>query len=277
MADKMPDTQKLGILARTEEEIKLLLSKAELSLKFFLGVSGFFYISGYTVVSLHLAHYEIAPQSLLKAQYVLAGVWAILPPLFGFIFVVLMLFLRNSYLARKKFPGVFGTLTWASLGFWILLGIFSRKLDYIGHWFFLLISIATVFSIFLISHLTLNADEFGPESKEMAWLKIFSFSSVIILVFFYIVTFEREIYHEIPSALGGGKPIQVWYQFKPGSKEKIEESVEGICGKEFIDKGFAYSQIMSNDHSYYAVPCPDKPYALEISKNVVEAVLIATD
>jgi hypothetical protein len=211
--------------------------------KIALGVLGMFYVTGLIVVSAHLNKYGIFSLSLLRLNYIMAGIWALLP-----IFVLLTVLtigwsllrrssasLLFSHLFTKKkkesdepdmFEAVLSLLPF--IGF--IAGIF------IAGFYLKELPVAIVFThnlflwaAFLSFCILLIYVLFSLGYVQASRILLFYLISPIVALFIgYILYFGKFYYSEIPAYLGGGGSSEVQLVIEADDKLVAELEEFGI-------------------------------------------------
>jgi hypothetical protein len=187
------------------------------------------YILGFIVVTIYLSQFGFYAISLIHLQYLIVGIWAIVPLLLGWISLFYSIADDGLPFDLNK-PG-------SLMAFGYLSGVVSFALLYFfSKWFS---GRGFVERLIVLSIAGLLA---GIYSLVVAWLatqvKPWRYSSKLVggvvmlacfagvLLFLYATNFSRHLYGDIPSPWGGGKPRVV--RVIPTSKEKDEVRATGI-------------------------------------------------
>jgi len=209
---------------------KLFPKKDKLPLKDFLEIVGkgavylsvACYLMGFIVVNAHFNRFGYYSVSLVSAQYLIAGIWAIGPVIVGW-FVVLFNFKDVVELSTKtQGPSVLLALLYISpaVTFLVLL-LLSEQIAMLHILLRLAIIVAAGFFT------SLPAVAFCRwliplESLSKEW--ILTVSLAFIVCFFtlaYLINFSRSLYGEIPGTWGGGRPRLVRIVVKSEAKEDL--------------------------------------------------------
>lgn len=220
--------------------------------KCIIGFAALCYVIGLVVVSCHLNRYGVNYIGLLRINYVIAGVWTLLPVLlvlfvsfmtFCILIGVLPAFARfvSRFTGRSaeefKNTNRFGVPVFFLVPFSIL------SLFYIYVTFFMIVG-ASPFEIFaesaktaFMSTLTIVTGPavmlFASKVKRYHTSKAGLRNAFILVILtvhlsVYAVTFSYEVYGKIPAYIGGGKlkTVRFLLEIKPTAKTYLE--AEGI-------------------------------------------------
>lgn len=184
---------------RNKDELDVPTAKELMELvgKISLGIIAVCYALGLIVVNIHLNKYGVHTLSLLQVNYILAGIWALVPIVIP-ITIVLMFRIR-SYAKASTF--------WLYLASFILpvtsLVLHSISLRFHPNLSWFLVS----FNGFVLGCMLLVL----PDIKEMnrALRSKFIFVAMLPLLLAlsnHLVVFANGVYQTIPSQIGGGSP-----------------------------------------------------------------------
>jgi hypothetical protein len=176
---------------------------------------GFTYLVGFFVAVWHLSRYGVSSISLLHLQYLVAGLWVVLPPTVA-AFLMLTKELPTIHLDRRvpRTPWIarfavnlFTTLP-ATIVFGLFLGFLTIHLTTRQLLIALFLLVVIGFSIsFFISSLRIPPGTVARLiSKSLA---PFYAGVAATVVGFYVWFFAMNIYPAIPYEWGGGKPLDV--------------------------------------------------------------------
>ncbi|MEK6301396.1 MAG: hypothetical protein AABO41_11790 [Acidobacteriota bacterium] len=268
--------------------------------KVIIGVIALCYVLGLLVVNLHLSRYGIYSLSLFRINYVIAGVWVLMP-----IMVVLLLG-GSTYLLIKTVPHVkdsapkvweFGPRNQGPKG-----KASSRRFMTI----YTLILVGLLFLISVMGVVTMIRTlikDFGQLSKILPLIGLisssilvffilatkasasgrpvivsFGFFVVSILLLMHAMVFSRTFFPNIPSYLGGGstKTVQILLKLEEKDRQFFQSS-----GLEFGDNSNETKDLQllfANDNEYiFLVNSSRFPEAegstLSIHKDLIQGIL----
>src|SRR5262245_21912388 len=216
---KQPDEKPAHPIGRLPSKDDL-----EIVWKVAAGVSVACYLIGFIVVNIHFKRFGYYSVSLLSSQYLIAGIWAIVPVELGWVFVLYLLLRSPGELAWPH-SDIMKTivvllLTVGAVGFlfglnsaWIKgLSLKLRWIIFCSAGFFLTLPIGAFF--WWLSPL---------RSLTRRWIPL-----TVVLAFFaglfaiaYLQAFSRHLYGEISGTLGGGKPRLVRLIVSREAKEDL--------------------------------------------------------
>lgn len=256
-------------------------------------LAGFCYVLGLFVVTTYLNKYNVAMSvSLFRVNYLMAGIWALIPLLLTFITTALIVFLRSlsnprtsllillpssmhpehleqyekDYHKAKIFLTVFRCLGFIVPAA-IILHIEWNRFEW---WIIFFVAFFFVMEcIYLIDHLDSSRSKPGPTFN--VYLAILS-CLVVLLV--YLLQFARHGYQYIPANIGGGKPMTVRLSIKPD-----EHNIRHIKGMGVpITKGNIITDpcklIYTTDDEYIILVGSDgKEHAVTIRRGITNGVI----
>ncbi|HKY41938.1 MAG TPA: hypothetical protein VJM50_02505 [Pyrinomonadaceae bacterium] len=215
----------------TVEKTKDLI---EVSGKASLGIVAFCYVIGLCVVSIYLNNYGIHSLSLLRVNYITAGVWAILPILISLLTVFAVVGVFRSLRLSKTFvraaallsiktkPSTTGKPTWPMLSNWflfvplIILVSLLLGIELSGKWLWALLTGAlVVLSLLPLFHIVKNPAVPGTLTRSVHIGSILIMA--ILLLFLHVLVFANRVYGTIPSHIGGGGAKKVQVVFDEGA------------------------------------------------------------
>ena len=232
------------------------------------------YLIGFLVVAWHLSKYGVSSLWLLHLQYLVAGLWVVLPP--GFVALLMLtkelptIHLDRSarklpWLARfavnllTSFPAniVFGLF----MGF-LVVNLSIRKVFIVV---FLLAVVGMAISFF-ISSVRIPPGATGRlMSRNLA---PFYGGVAVTAVGFYIWFFAVNIYPAIPYEWGGGKPIDVI--FLEGDKPLPD----GIAKDGNTRHSVAYKLLVVTEKSYVVLPQAANQKSLQFDRESVQGIVV---
>jgi hypothetical protein len=195
-----------------------LAKKTENVVRLVIAISGILYVIGFLVVAFYRSRFSLPAAGLLRSEYVLAGIWALLPfalitslivfatAVARFSAVAVAQQVPLSYTQRVKRLAL-------SVGIWVSLAA-------------VLLAVAVRFiPEMYIMALARHLDElyryllwpFGFTAFAIMGIRVPSLRpvTVVSLVFFvftgfeYLIWFADVLYIEIPRSLGGGAPVTI--------------------------------------------------------------------
>lgn len=231
---------------------------AELVGKASLGLLASCYAMGLVVINIHLNNYGVFSLSLLRVSYIIAGLWATVPILFGLgliysvIGLVLALDADNAdsvlvYMfslprALTESQDALGTKFqgWSMAGSLFLVGGFLGFIFWqlgIGFQWKWLLTLLTG-SLVALFILPIHYNFALPRTKTVAELVNRAFGAVTtgFLLVIHIVVFANHVYPSLPSHIGGGQPktVQLIVENEPNTKKLIEDlgvALQGQSGR----------------------------------------------
>jgi len=253
------------------------------------------YVVGLAVVTLHLARYGVFGVGLAEGQYLLAGIWALVPlVVVGFLVSVataLVLHERagraaggaarvsGSFAKRRDMViGVLGvTLGMLLMTLFLLSFAGARSADDLAQAFTLgeLIVAALVTLGFVAAFawgvgMTMLARSAESVDAPYRMLGIMLAATALIA---YIGYFTDTIYPRIPSAVGGGAPTAVHMVMKSDSSPGTLGSVmRGLA----TDAACRHRLLFANGNEYIIVDPRDSTNGIEVARELVAAVRTVT-
>jgi len=232
------------------------------------------YLIGFFVVAWHLSKYGVSSLSLLHLQYLVAGLWVVLPP--GFVALLMLTKeLPTIHLERRApklpwygrfvvnaittFPAtaVFGLF----LGF-LIVNLSAGKLLLV---LFLLVIAALAISFFISSLRIPPGTTARLISRNLA---PFYGGFAVAIAGFYIWLFAVNIYPAIPYEWGGGKPLDVI--FLEGDKPLPD----GIVKDGNTRHSVAYKLLVVTEKSYVVLPQSANQKSLQFDRESVQGIIV---
>jgi hypothetical protein len=293
---KQEDSKKPTFFSRVEDFTKLGLP-----------VLGIIYVLGFIVVALNLSKYGVSPLSLVRVQYILAGIWLLLP---FFALAIIIIWFSSTLLDEyednspdavktkstlgklwfhikkigQAFAGLFGILLFAGGSlYWVIMQFpqsFGESMGFLellkvvgwisGFGIFIAMTGAGALAI-LIDVKNQNSVADGkinyPDLLKGATLAAF----FLFLLLGYIGFYSFVIYERIPSALGGGSPMRVRFMPKQGAdNQKIAQLIKTANQDNLSEP---YFLLFSTDKTLVVIDPNDNTQAIEISKDLIDAVI----
>jgi len=255
------------------------ISSFESLSKLFAAALGFLYLFGFIIVASDLSRYGVSSFSVLQLQYLIAGIWALGPP----VLYASLLFVEHRFSERAA-PEIEGKFNWWRLGISSLTGAVPSSVL-----FCLLAAIPNVWeSLTLGMGIRLYLFFFGMVScaqlfwiargteavKERWWLNRthaapFYAATLLIIVLWYVLWFSVRIYPLIPFSLGGGKPLTV--VFFEGEKKMPDEILKTSPSAK---RSIPYKLLLATDKYLVVVSPSDKERSVEISRDSVACMVV---
>jgi hypothetical protein len=232
------------------------------------------YLIGFLVVAWHLSKYGVSSLSLLHLQYLVAGLWVVLPP--GFVALLMLTKeLPTIHLDRSapKLPwyGKFAinliTTFPATIVFGLFIGFLITNLSTAKLFLavFLLVVCGLVISLF-ISSLSIPP---GTTARLLSRnLAPFYGGFALTIAGFYIWLFAVNIYPAIPHEWGGGKPLDVI--FLAGDKPLPD----GIVKDGNTRHSIAYKLLVVTEKSYVVLPQAANQKSLQFDRESVQGIVV---
>lgn len=229
--------------------------------KMAIGAFGFLYVLGFLVHTLYLASYGVAAMNLLRIQYIMAGVWALMPmALIIGSYLWVMNVVESTRKETKPRPESHYLLVigMALLGF---IGVIGLAISPFAEIFTQPQNVSTIdllWTIGLVVLLIVLVLGIAKEIKRHAsigWIV-----TLLAIVFVgYVVRFSRLVYPGIPASIGGGRPINVRFAISDEMKRVIP-----------IDNARTYPLLMTTERTYTVL---DHGRPVEISRDAVKAII----
>jgi hypothetical protein len=235
---------------------------------------GFTYFIGFLVVAWYLSRYGVSSLSLLHLQYLVAGLWVVLPPSFVAL-LMLTKELPTIHLDRRvpKIPllgrfavNLFTTLP-AGIVFTLFVGFLIVHLTTFKALvvLFLLVVIGLSISLF-ISSVRLPPGTTGRLISRN--LSPFYGGIAATAVGFYVWLFAANIYPAIPYEWGGGKPLNVI--FLEGDKPLPD----GIVNDGNARHSIAYQLLVVTEKSYVVLPQAANQKSLQFDRESIQGIVV---
>jgi hypothetical protein len=252
------------------------------------------YVVGLAVITLHLARYGVFGLDLVQAEYLLAGVWALVPlVVVGFLGGVVIALVLQERASRgstggPRMSGSFGSRRD------MVLGVLAVTLGMVIMAIFLLsfvsgrtdedmvaFSLSDLFMIGLATLGFLAAAALGSGIAMFArstqsvdvpyrWLGVML---AITASMAYLGYFTDTVFPRIPSAVGGGAPTAVHMVMKTDSAPGMLTSVlRGLAN----EAACRHRLLFANGSEYIIVDPRDSTNGIEVSRDLVAAVRTVT-
>jgi hypothetical protein len=258
-----------------------------------VAVLGLIYALGLAVVTLHLARYGASGLGLLQEQYVLAGMWALLPlGAIGFVCAVIGGTAFEEFgrmeadpastrkqrwlmIGRKVRQGVFAALGWLIvagffLGF-VAPPIAGSGIDALGRWTLLAIAAKVAgFAAALALFVTAGLRSIVGEERRNPVLGTVMLGTALFVLLGYLGFFTASVYPLIPATIGGGQPRRVQILLRSDAAEASAAALlRGAALPTLLSERLL---LFANDKAYIVVDPGDPHRAIEIPKDLVTAV-----
>ena len=258
-----------------------------------VAVLGWIYALGLAVVTLHLARYGASGLGLLQEQYVLAGMWALLPlGAIGFVCAVIAGTAFEEFwrmdadpastrkqrwlmIGRKVRQGVFAALGWLLvagffLGF-VIPPIAGSGITALGGWTLLTIAakvagFAAALALFVIAGL----GSIVGEGKQNPVLGTVMLGTALFVLLGYVGFFTASVYPLIPATVGGGQPRRIQILLRSSAADASAAAL--LRGAALSTSLSEHLLLFATDKAYIVVDPGDPHRAIEIPKELVTAV-----
>ena len=267
----------------------------ELLTKIFVVVAAVLYVTGFLVVSLHLARYGVHSFSILRAQYILAGAWFFAHILFfvplGVViwYLIHRVILKNKNSTSKKIHifrkiMIRETMTEKEMRLTVRIAIMAGIAIYFALFMFgisifkfdKISTLASHGAINVLALITINAGwntiAIGRQSK----VAVFFLTLLLVVIFFLMVAFfSKSVYSVISAEYGGGMPVKVQFHWKDECKTRdIGAAFKKECSLK--EEPVVFDQILATDSDHVIIsPCPKEyPRTFEISNDLIDYVEI---
>src|SRR5262245_56150992 len=194
----------------------------EIVAKVAVGLSVACYLIGFIVVNTHLNRFGYYSVSLVSAQYLTAGIWALAPLMLGWFFVLFTFKDEVELSIKTQVSIVWLVMIYIcpALAFLVLL-LLSEQIS------MLRIGLRWIVMIVVGFFISLPAVAFFRwltplESLSKMWALTASLAFIVcVLNLAYLINFSRSLYGEIPGTWGGGRPRVVRILVKSEGKEDL--------------------------------------------------------
>ena len=263
----------------TDPQLANEVSLFESLSKVFAVVLGILYLLGFLVVASYLSRYGVSSFAVLHLQYLVAGIWALGPPV-----LYASLLHTERRFADKAAPEAAGKFNWRRFAISLLISgvpsglllVLLARIPNVSEgltWgmgirlFLFFWAMVTCAQLFWISR---RADP----TKETWWMNRshaapFYLSALLMIVLCYALWFSVRIYPLIPFSLGGGKPLTV--AFIEGEKKMPDEIQKADRSAK---RSIPYKLLLATDKSFVVVSPSDKECSMEISRESVAGIVV---
>jgi MFS family permease len=270
------------------------VSSLEVS-KIVVGGVGALYVIGFLVVTFHVAQFGFVSVSWLRPQYLLAGIWCLLPLLLfisDLAFVGLQIvepWIKYSNVVSKRtrryryvksvIQGLAGMF--AATGFVSILILWATGQPVKATW-----SPSTVIALKLaglclaafvlgtlgITWLTAAAE--SEETRTDRFVARFSLGTVVCLMALavgiaYIRYFSIAVYSAIPSTLGGGRPQTVVFLLDRSHSDPPPVAADGSGSR-----SVSYHLLLKTDNTYVVQSQTNGEGAIEFRQDSVKGMIM---
>jgi len=238
---------------------------------------GVLYLLGFLVVSAHLSSYGVSSFSVLQLQYLIAGGWALGPPLALFSIID-----SGHKFEERATPDTPGKFNWRRF----LFSLFLPAIPYALFWG-ILASIPRVLQeitwrVGIRLFLFYVGMTFSGQSLWMSWRiprekenwfvnrQAVPFHSTLLLTvaLAYVLWFAAHIYPLIPFSLGGGRPLTV--SFIVGEK-KLPDFIKTDVS---LNRSIPYELLVTTDKSYVVLSQDPREKSIEVSRDSVAGIVV---
>lgn len=247
--------------------------------KLFAAALGFLYLLGFLVVASHLSRYGVSSFAVLQLQYLIAGIWALGPPL-----LLASLMYAERRFSERAAPEVTGEFNWrrfaiSSVASGIPLILLLISLSIIPNGFESMTWRICV-RLFLFYWAMVSCAQLfwmsrkAATEKETWWMNRshaapYYLALMLMIVLFYALWFSLRVYPLIPFSWGGGKPLTV--AFIEGEKKMPDEIQKA---DRFAKRSIPYELLLATDKSFVVVSPSDKERSVEISRDSVAGIVV---
>ena len=263
----------------TDSQLPSEFRLLELLSKVFAVALTVLYLLGFFVVASYLSRYGVASFSLLQIQYLIAGVWALGPP----VLFACLLFVERRF-GERAAPETTGKFNWRRFGIssviqglpssllLVLFAVIPNVSDSmtwgIGVRLFLFFwTMVTCVQLFLLSYQVDTGKETWWANRSHA--APFYLASLLMIVLGYSLWFSARIYPLIPFSLGGGKPLTV--AFFEGEKKMPDEIQRPDPSAK---RSIPYKLLLATDKYFVVLSPSDKERSVEISRDSVAGMIV---
>jgi len=239
---------------------------------------GFIYSVGFLVVARHLSRYGTSSFSLFQTQYLVAGVWAVSPPIaFALVQRTAEKFKDRAYSSSsftwRRFILVFAI---SGLPFGLLVAASVTLIENAGGFSWSLAGRLWVSYLLLSYPADLAWLSWRVPGGDARWwlnrqvvpyyLTVFALGTVL-----YALLFGSSIYPLIPASVGGGRPRTI--VFLP-AKDGLPV---GILKDNSDERSIPYELVTQTDRSYVVIsPAPNEE-SIEINRDAVRGIVVIRD
>ncbi len=220
--------------------------------KYSVGLTAICYILGLVVVSSHLNKYGVTYIGVLRINYIMAGIWALIPIFLALVFSFLIFCILiavlpqlarfiaktsnrdvTEYTKTNRFgvpvflllPSSLTTMVFVYGSFEIMTG---RRIVELFEYNSRLTFLSIISFIIVPGSMFLMSANSRYKSKNNLFRNVFITVWIVIHLIVYVEFFSYDIYGQIPSYIGGGKlkVTRFLLELKPKTKAYLER--EGV-------------------------------------------------
>ncbi|HEY6154687.1 MAG TPA: hypothetical protein VIW07_13180 [Candidatus Udaeobacter sp.] len=248
--------------------------------KALLAATGFCYAIGLIVVNVHLSEYRVYSLNLLQLNYVMAGLWALLPIMLSWLIASVVVMAAIQEMERRHQAKWTTWTVLAVVGGTIAtcfgaLRILYKLCEYLGFkftWSWVRVVLLGFAVGFMVVGL---AWELGTRAtfktlKSFATNLVYIFSALGFFVF-YIAVFAHGPYSDIPSGFGGGRPSFVQLVVDPKDKPFLTLAKVNFPQS---DRSDPVQLLLATDKELIVLPQINDS-AVSVSTDIVKAVILS--
>jgi hypothetical protein len=257
------------------------------------------YAIGFLVVTFHLSQFGVAPVTWLRPQYLLAGIWCLLPPVLlagGLAFTVLSFaepWIRDPT-AREAVPRtrrIYRHTTGTIMGILSLVAVFifisvamsfafgpPFHLDFkwrpgavITLKFAALLVMAAVNGWYAVGCFSTASKHSTRLDRWLALVSVGVMGTLGFLAFtvMYVHSFSVSIYSFIPSAFGGGRPQRVVFLVDSNAAQTASVITDSSG-----TRSVPYNLLLTTDSSYVVESPAKNEMAIEFRQDSVRGMIV---
>jgi hypothetical protein len=288
-----------------DDDKPLLVKRLEWAGKVTAAVTAIIYILGLVVVTLHLGRYGASGLGLLHEQYVVAGIWVLVPP------VIATLLIAAAYVAavtesqpdqKSRYPRWLSALfavIGVVIGYPVIAGYFLSFVSgvSVGINTTDLVLIGAGATFFAVIAAAFLAGGLGMVGSTSNYYRVVGLSLIVFGIFpvvGYVGYFTKNVYPKIPASIGGGEPVRIRILLGSEKNEDVIVEAKGLPEiakeikiedvrkltltkvknpvQEFLSASSEYDLLFVTNDAYIVVDPSDPQRALEIKKGMVSAV-----
>lgn len=262
-------------------------------------VVGTLYVVGFLVVTFHLSEFGVTPATLLRPQYLVAGIWCLIPLVLfiaAFAFAALQFaepWIRGSVVVPRStriyrhiiggFQGAVGlvcSFTFIAFGIGKLLGI-SRPFGVARYAVLITVTLAILSLLvagtgfFAVKWSLALLKERDPNRLRIDRLvtttSVTALTAFVCLAFaiMYVRHFSVRVYSGIPASIGGGKPQTVVSLLDPSAKSSPPLALDRSG-----TRSVPYSLLLRTESSYIVQSPVDGENAIEFRQESVRGMIV---
>ncbi len=291
MANTKPDitsdqtAQQAGDKPSGSHENKFDLNLESVSKLFTISVATI-YLFGFLVVMRHLSRYGVSSLTVLKLQYLVAGLWLVMPIV---LFTVLYSSTEAINLLRPRTTlgrHIVGYALLKSVAGLVLLILASFIISEFGFesvfrqgWKILLAFFGFYLAIETLVWLnwTCWKRTRGTEASDIPWwldrnLRIFYATLLGLVSLSYLSYFAVHVYPLIPYSLGGGKPLTAIFLLKAQEKDSLPVIRDGCTSR-----SVPYKLLLTTDRTFVVLSPDEQGQSIEFNRDAVAGMVVLKD